>query len=197
MKLRSKLSAALWLVIAIGALYGLGYVLIGRSFVPDNFITARRADAEIAKSIVALTEASLENLEAISALDREYKFKDALALVQQELLRAEETRVKAIELASQLDKMTTATEGIVPTRARNLAVEAVGHQISLISHLVVYNDALRGLLQTLELKFLGQIRKDVKDVQTLIENMNTEAREINKLNNLFNEKMQQFDEIVN
>jgi hypothetical protein len=183
--------------VAIAALYGIGYLAIGRSFVPDNFTVARKAGADVAKSIVALTEESLKNLEAISALDRDFKFGEALVLVREELLRAEEARLKAIDLTKELDKMTTAAAGISPTKARNLAVEAVGHEVSLISHLIVYNDVLNGLLHTLELKFSGDIRYDAQDVQTLVQSMNAETREINRLNALFNQKMEEFDEVVN
>jgi len=197
MKLRSKFVSAIWLVAAIAALYGIGYFAIGRSFVPENFTAARKDGAEVAKSIVALTEESLKNLEGISALDREYKFKEALVLVQDELFRAEEARLKAIDLTKELDRMTTAVAGITPTKARNLAMEAVGHEVSLISHLIVYNDILNGLLRTLELKFSGDIRDDAQDVQKLVQNMNAETREINRLNALFNQKMEEFDRVVN
>lgn len=196
MKLRIKVASAIWLAVAIAALYGIGYLAIGRSFVPDNFTVARKADAEIAKSIVALTEESLKNLESISALDREYKFEDALVLVRQELLRTNEVRENLGELLGEIGKMTVAADGIAPAKARNLAIEAIKYQLDLVKNLNEYNAILNGLLATLEWKFAGIIKKDVADVQVSIGNMNAVGKEINKLNNLFNQKMEEFDAIV-
>ena len=185
------------LILAVLALYLIGYFLIGRSFVPVEFSDARRESAAVAKEITQLIETSLKNLEEISSQDRQYNFGQALVLVREELNRAQEARLKAIELIVGLERMGRAAQAVKPTKARNLVIEAISHELSSLSHLIVYNDILNGLLQTLEFKFSGDIRYDAEDVQNLVKNLNNEAREINDLNNLYNQKMQEFDKLVN
>jgi len=197
LKLWHNLKTSLWVVLGMGLLYLAGYLLIGQSFVPPQFTEARNKSGLIAKEIVALTEESLKNLDVISLNDRQYNFGKALSLVREELERAKNSRAKAVELTEQLDAMARGASGITPSSARNLAMQAVADELSLISNLIVYNDALNGLLQTLEFKFSGDIRYDSQDVQNLIKSMNIEAKTINDLNESFNQKMQQLDKAVN
>ena len=196
LKLNRNLKTSLWVVLGMGLLYLAGYLLIGQSFVPSQFTEARNKSGLIAKEIVTLTEESLKNLDVISLNDREYNFRKALGLVREELERAKNSRIKAVELTKQLDAMARGAAGITPLKARNLATQAIADELSLISHMIVYNDALNGLLQTLEFKFSGDIRYDSQEVQNLIQNMNNEAKEINNLNESFNQKMQQLDKMV-
>ena len=187
----------LWLVLAAAIIVAGGYLLINKKFVPPDFYEARNNSAAVAQEIVTVTETSLKNLEEISLQDRQHNFKKALSLVRQELERSKESRLKAIDLTKQLGNMTVAANEIFPTKARNLAIEAISQELNLITHLILYNETyLNGLLQTLELKFSEDIRYDSDDVQKLVKNMNNEAREINRLNNLFNEKMRGFDDLV-
>ena len=92
--------------------------------------------------------------------------------------------------------MLQSTPSIAPVKARNLAMEARSYEVSLLKKIIAYNDSLSALLQTLNYKFSGDIRYDADDVQKLIENMNDNAREINELNNLYNQRMKEFDEIT-
>ncbi|MBI4992335.1 MAG: hypothetical protein HZB99_03905 [Candidatus Harrisonbacteria bacterium] len=183
------------LALLIVAFYFTGYYLIGIGFVPDNFTEARRQGALIAKDIVKSAEESLARLSEISEADRRNRFNKALELVRAELDQAQESRKKAISLTAELDKMARSAAGIKPVKARNVVMEAVGHEVSLITHLIVYNDVLNSLLQTLVLKFSGDL-KDNTSVQALIETMNGETKEINKLNDLYNQKMKLFDDLV-
>lgn len=174
----------------------IGYYFIGGSFVPENFTRARQDSALIAKDIVSLTEESIGNLEKILKADSRYEFNSAIFMVKEELERVKNAQLKAVELTNKLDTMAKATAGITPKKARDLAIVAISNELSLISHLIVYNSILNGLLQTLELKFSGDIGYDAKEVQTLVKNMNSEAGEINNLNNLFNDKMGEFDGLI-
>lgn len=183
--------------LVLAALYLLGYYFVTKAFIPDNFTTARHQSALIAKEVVALTEESLTNLDKIALQDRQYNFGQALRLVREELERAQNSRLKAVDLTRELDGMARAAAGIKPAKLRNLAISAISNELSLISHLIVYNDILNGLLQTLEFKFSGDINYKSEEVQILIKNMNQEAKEINNLNEAFNEKMKKFDELVN
>ena len=160
-------------------LFGVGYFFVTRAVVPPNFNQTRQDAAAVAREIVALTEESIKNLDKIALEDRRYNFKKALELVREELERSKNSRQKAIDLTQALDKMAKTAVEIRPAKARNLVVDAIRGEVSLVTHLIVFNDALNGLLQTLEYKFSGDIRYDADDVQKLIQNMNKEAQEIN------------------
>ena len=196
LKWNKNTKSVLWLSLVL-AIFVLGaWYLMDQSFVPSNFQSARQEGSEISGGIVNILDESLQNLEKIAEADRNYNFSRALNLVDGELEKVNNAKQKAAELTKVLDKMARAVQEITPAKARTLALEAVSSEISLISHLMIYNDTLTGLLKTLQYKFSGDIRYDAKDVQTLVESLNKETREINALNDLFNEKMREFDEVV-
>ena len=167
-----------------------------QSFVPPDFETARRESVQIAKVIVENNENSIKNLKEISLYDQRQLYEYALILVRQELDRARDSRSKSVDLAEKLNTMSGSTAGIQPRKARNLVLSAISDELALISRLIVYNDLLQSLLQSLDYKFSGDIRYDAGEVQILIRNMNLQAEEVNGLNNAFNEKMRRFDEVA-
>jgi len=192
-----KYQWGLGLILIVGVLVaGAWYLMVTNVFVPEGFERSRQNSVFIAKNIVDLTEESLNNLNAIAEADKEYKFKIALILVREELDRITDAKVKASELTQELTEMSLAAAAIKPTRAKDLAVDAITHELNLIAELLIYNDSLHALLQTLEYKFSGDIRYDSDDVQKLVTNINQRTREVNKLNELFKEKMAEFDKIV-
>ena len=186
----------LGVLVLSAASYGI-YYWISASSVPQSFNDARSEGALISSQIVALLGDSLKGLETISEEDRNYNFSKAFDLVLDELNRTKIAREKALDLSSALDKMARAVKDISPTKARNIAMQAVSQEVSLIGNLVVYNDTLRGLLETLRYKFSGDIRYDADDVQKLIVSLNKKAKEITSLNDSFNGIMGEFDKLVN
>lgn len=193
MKKTAKIIFGILVLSAIS--YGL-YYWANTSFVPQSFSDARREGASISSEIVGLLGDSLKGLEKISEYDKNYHFSAALDLVLLELERTKTAREKAIELSSELDRMARSVQDISPTKAKNIAMRAVSQEVSLIGHLVVYNDILRGLLETLRYKFSGDIRYGVDDVQKLIVSLNKEGKEVNSLNDSFNAIMGEFDILV-
>ena len=77
-----------------------------------------------------------------------------------------------------------------------MALEAVSQGVTLIGHLNNYNVFLSSLLETLKLKFSGDIRYDNQTVQGLISNMNDEKDVINTITESLNQKLQEFDKAV-
>ena len=193
-RIKKDTKIALIILLAVIAIYFLVQYVVASVFVPDNFMEARKSSAAVSAEIISVLDESLKTLQTISEHDQNYAFSPALKLVSAEIDRTKESKKKATELTLALDKMARAVPEISPSKARNLAVEAVSSAIALISHLVIYNDSLNGLLDTLRYKFSGDIRYDAKDVQIMVQNMNREAKEINALNDLFNQKMREFDE---
>ncbi len=177
-------------------LYGAGYLLLSKVVLPQDFTDARIRAAKQAEELVLMLNESSKNLNLIAQSDRDFEFNKALSLTDEELLRAKQTREKAGEINNELVTMLQSTPSIAPVKARNLAMEAMSYEVSLLKKIIAYNDSLSALLQTLNYKFSGDIRYDADDVQKLIENMNDNAREINELNNLYNQRMKEFDEIT-
>jgi len=187
-------------LLVISVLGGLGYLLFssGESFVPENFVKAREKSAIMAAELVSDLDLSLQSLAKISEEDKNGRFSSALRLVEQEIEKIEKAKATAMELSNELINMTQAIQGIKPIAARNLALEAVSQETSLLMRLNNYlNSSFNPLLETLGLKFYGDIRYDSGDVQVLIENMNREAGEINSINNSFNQKLKEFDSAIN
>ena len=187
-------------LLVISVLGGLGYLLFssGESFVPENFVKAREKSAIIAAELVSDLDLSLHSLAKISEEDKNGRFSSALGLVEQEIEKIEKAKAMAMELSNELINMTHAIQGIKPIAARNLALEAVSQETSLLMRLNNYlNSSFNPLLETLRLKFYGDIRYDSGDVQVLIENMNKEASEINSISNSFNQKFKEFDSVIN
>ena len=193
---RKHIRAVLWSSLVLVLVVVGIYFILNKKFVPSQFTQARQDSAQVAKDIVILTEASIQNLDVIALRDRQFRFKEALLLVEDEFSRAQDSRGKAIKLTQNLAVMARSAAGITPKRARDLAIEAISSELSLITHLIVYNDVLNSLLKTLEFKFSGDIRYDSEEVQNLVKNMNQEAREVNTLNELFNQKMREFDGVA-
>ena len=177
-------------------LYGAGYLLLSKVVLPQDFTDARIRAAKQAEELVLMLNESSKNLNLIAQSDRDFEFNKALSLTDEELLRAKQTKKKAGEINNELVTMLQSTPSISPVKARNLAMEAMSYEVSLLKKIIAYNDSLSALLQTLNYKFSGDIRYDADDVQKLIENMNDNAREINELNNLYNQRMKEFDEIT-
>lgn len=196
LRIKKDTKIALVILLVVIAIYFLVQYVVASVFVPDNFTEARKSSAAVSAEIISVLDESLKTLQTISEHDQNYAFSQALKLVSAEIDRTKESKKKATELTLALDKMARAVPEISPSKARNLAVEAVSSAVALISRLVIYNDSLNGLLETLRYKFSGDIRYDAKDVQVMVQNMNREAKEINALNDLFNQKMREFDEVV-
>ncbi|MHB9019647.1 MAG: hypothetical protein ACYC3G_02090 [Minisyncoccota bacterium] len=186
-------------LIVISILGGLGYLAwnSGESFVPENFIEAREKSSGIASELVVLLDSSVKNLDKISVEDRAGRFSSALELVEQETEKIEKVRTLALELSSELNSMAQAVQGIEPVNAKNIALEAVTQEVSLIGHLINYNAYFAGLLSTLKMKFVDDNKYDSSDVQNFINNMNKEKDEVNSINGSFNQKLREFDSAIN
>lgn len=194
---RNLINTILALII-ISAIGGLGYYFFGgeKSYVPVGFIDAREQSSELASQLVSDLSLSLDNLNKIESADRNSKFALASDLVNKEIFKIEAIKNKALDLSVQLTNMAQAVQGIKPVEARALALEAVSQGVTLIGHLNNYNVFLSSLLETLKLKFSGDIRYDNQTVQGLINNMNSEKDIINGITQTLNLNLQNFDQAL-
>ena len=196
MKLRLVVLAAM-VVVGLGTYFLVAFFAQPERGIPSEFSEARGRGAELARIIVSLSETSLKNLEEISRYDEEGKKAEALILISQEVIRNRSIREEALRLSSQLEKMARYLSDISPERARILATEAVSSEVALVGRLLVYNELLLRLFETLKDKLEKPSLAANGRVQTLVEKINEEGRAINEFNRKFVQSLADFDAIVN
>lgn len=194
MKLRSRPTAALitFLVLFAGgyALYRL--VLASHGKAPEEFASARAEGALVAQTIVTLSNEVSGALQAISTLDKERRYEEALAAVTALSEKNENMREQAIRLSQEMEKMARALPQIESVEARDIALESINNRIELITRLISYNDGVMRLLNELRLKFSGA-HFTGEDVAGLINQINLEVAAINDFNTRATEAMDRFD----
>jgi len=198
MKTRSSAPAIIisWIVIALIAAVFIFYFSETKSFIPENFIQSRSESSVLASELVAILDSSVKSLDKISEEDKNGRFSSALKLVEAESKNVDAAREKAVELAAKLEVMALSVQDIRPSNAKDLALEAVTKEVSLLSHLLNYNTYFNDLLKNLKMKFSGDTNYDGDDVKTSIAKMNEEASEINIINEAFNQKLKEFDSVL-
>lgn len=197
MRLTKNAKNVLTLTVLAIALYAAGSLLVEKTFVPQNFTEARATSAKTAGELMTILATSQENLGKISELHQKGQFPAALALVQSELENGKLSLAKSQQLAAELNDMSNTATAITPTKARNLAVEAMRSEVELMGELIIYNQSFNALLTNLQLKFSGAITTDNSaEIQKQIELMNLTGKEINGLNETFNQKMAEFDRLT-
>ena len=122
----------------------------GRPSVPADFSEARLQGAAIAKNIVAISNNVYDDLAKISQFDQGGDTAQALIVISNQLIQNRQHQEEIIKLASQLEIMARNLENIRPASARQLATEAVGSEVALVSRLVGYNDLLKQLFEILQ-----------------------------------------------
>jgi hypothetical protein len=161
--------------------------------VPGEFMQARQEASLVAKDIVSMSKDSAQHVTKISALNNDQKYPEALALVKEEIARNREIRDKAIALSSYLQTMTMNVSSISPRGSAEAALEAVSTEVTLIGHLLTYNDYLNQLLEIARGKITGDSQVSSQEVSDLVKKINDESVVVNILNEKFNDKMAVFD----
>ncbi|MBU6142322.1 hypothetical protein KGO95_04455 [Patescibacteria group bacterium] len=173
------------------------YMLVGRVFVPANFIESRAAATVTSRQIMTLINNSLATLSDIDQLDQSHDYTKALPLVNQEIATSTQSIALAQTFASQIDAMDNATLGITPDNVKAVAVNAIKDQmIPLIQSLIAYNTSFKAMLSDLKLKFSGDPHYDPADFQTQLDTLNKAVNDINTYNTSYNQQMTQFDSMT-
>jgi hypothetical protein len=171
---------------------------IGRLFfvetriIPSDFLKAHKEANQIANDIVSLLNSNKKDLELIEKLNKDGDFPKALVVISRALQDNQEAYSKAINLSRHLEIMAGSLISIQPSSLRQVALEAISTEITLISRLLQYNDYLKQIFELLRLKFSGESKED-NNLRLLIEKANNEARIINDLNKKFNDLMVRFN----
>lgn len=195
--MRIKKSIIFWVTLVL-FLVGVGTKLFFFQpvFVSKDFVDARQNSINVSQVIVRLSADSLVNLSHIGLLDKEGKTKEALDLVDKAIENNRQAREQAVKLSAYLEVMSKNLPTLSPWRARDLATEALGYEVSLINHLITYNDRLNQLFKTLEDKFNNKGSNVEVQIAFLLNRINEEGDSINILNRKFNDTMIKFDKLT-
>jgi hypothetical protein len=194
--MKKSAKTIVWSVILIILAYFLvRYIIIGPKSVPEVFGASRAGGAKLALEIAALSEESVEKLAEISRKDRDFDFIGAKIIIAQEILRNKELKNKALALSNQLAKMAQNLSGIQPRRGRELAAEAIGYEVAMVSRLIAYNGKAEEIFELLKAKYEGGEFYPNSEVNKYIDELNATARTVNTFNKAFEETLKKFDEV--
>jgi hypothetical protein len=190
---RSKTIVGFLAIMAVG--YGVITLWQHRNGIPQNFTEARQQGAVIAQQIVDLSNQSTADLQKVNDYDKQGDYTDALTLTTQIVTQSQELRDKAVELSNQVSAMTRSLSNISSFDAQQAALESISSRLALINQLVNYSGDLGKLLDVLQNHFTGKTWSNT-DVQTLVNQINTDVNAINNYNTQANRSMNAFDKIV-
>ncbi len=163
-----------------------------KSGVSKDFTQAREQGALIAQNIVTLSDQSTQDLAQVNDLDKSGKYTDALILTTNIVTKNQNLHDEAISLSDQIETMATSLPSISSSDARQAALDAISSRLALVSELVNYSQDLNKLLVTLQGHFTGTTVQP-GDVQTIVNQINTDVNAINNFNDQAQQSMVRFD----
>lgn len=183
---------AAFVAIAVSAV---GFLLDATS-APKEFFVSRSQGAAIAETLQQLTRQSLSRIAQIAEYDQSRNANAALLLISQEINEHTKSQELAAELASQMEVMARLMPSINPESAREDATEGISAGLALVSRLVTYNNLIRELFGVLQQKLVDEKNTAIFDgrVNSLIDEINTQAKAINEFNRRLNDAMAEFDD---
>lgn len=193
-KVPRKVRLFVILLIMFFLAYFVGRFLLAQTkTVPGDFMQARQEASLVAQDIVGMSKESAKHIGDISTLNNERKYPEALELVKQEIERNRQIRDKAIALSGHLQTMTVNVSAIEPKVSAQTALEAVSTEVTLIGHLLTYNDYLNQLLVAIKGQITGDGDVSPETIADLVKKINDESIVVNVMNDKFNEQMTKFD----
>ncbi len=190
---RIKIFIAL-IVVVLGGYIANSQLGFSSNGVPHDFKEARLQGGIIAQDIVNISNHMSEQLAMINKLDSEGNLAEALNQTTALLQETDAVKNRAIELSTELEKMTGALATIKSPEARTAALESISNRLALISRLLSYNTYLAQLLTTLRDRFTGMSTN--MRVATIIAQINAEVNAINNFNREAGQAMDRFDKIT-
>ncbi len=187
---RTKIFAVFLALIAIGA--ALAWFSNRKGGVPKDFTQAREQGAIIAQNIVDLSNQSTDDLKKVNALDKSGSYTDALVLTTDIITRNRTLHDQAFSLSGQIEAMAKSLPDISSADARQAALDAISSRLALVSELINYSGDLEKLLVTLQGHFTGASIKP-GDVQTIVDQINTDVNAVNNFNGEAQQAMVRFD----
>jgi hypothetical protein len=165
------------------------------SGVPKGFTDARQQGALIAQNIVDLSNQSTNDLTQVNALDKSGDYTDALVITTNIITKNQNLHDQAVSLSDQIETMAKSLPDISSDEARQDALNAISSRLALVTELINYSGDLEKLLVTLQGHFTGASIKP-GDVQTIVDQINTDVNAINNFNSQAQQSMVKFDAIT-
>ncbi len=193
--MRKPVKTAVWAIIAIVfGYFFLRFIFVGPKVVPAEFTAARGNTALLAAEIGLLSNATIGRLDDIRKLDKEFDYNNALVLISGELIKNKELSAKATALANELSNLARSLVSVRPAKARELAAEAIGYEVAMVSRLINYNNVLKELFELLRLKYTWRAFNVDEKANSLVDEINNGARAINSYNEAASATLAKFDE---
>lgn len=187
---KAKIIFVFLTLIAVGALTA--WFSSEKSSVPKDFTNARQQGALIAQDIVDLSDQSTSDLSQVNDLDKSGNYTEALSLTTNIISKNQTLHDQAVSLSTQVETMAKSLPNISSSEAQQAALDAISSRLALVSELINYSGDLNKLLVTLQGHFTGTSIKP-GDVQSIVDQINTDVNAINNFNNQAQQSMLQFD----
>lgn len=189
---RTKIIAAFIILVAVG--YGLVLFWQSQNGVPASFTAARTQGAIIAQTIVNDSNSSTAALAAINQYDQEGDYTDALASTTALIEQSAGLRNEAVQLAAQVQQMSTDIPNIKSSDAQQAAVQSMTDRLAVINELITYSNDLDHLLTVLQARFSGTPQPN-GTVASIVQQINADVNLINNFNAQAGQAMDKFDSI--
>jgi hypothetical protein len=189
---RTKIIAAFIILVAVG--YGLVLFWQSQNGVPASFTAARIQGAIIAQTIVNDSNQSTDELNAINKYDQEGDYTDALASTTALINQSAGLRNEAVQLAAQVQQMSTDIPNIKSSDAQQAAVQSMTNRLAVINELITYSNDLDHLLAVLQSRFSGTPQPNT-EVANIVSQINADVNMINNFNTNAGQAMDKFDSI--
>ena len=190
---RAKIVAVFIVIVAFG-IAGAWFFNKGNQ-IPQNFTDARAQANTISQNIVTISDRSTAELQQVNAYDDKGDYTNALTLTTSIVTQSQDLRGQAIALSDQIATMTRSLTSLSSLDAQQAALESISSRLALVSELVNYSDDLGKLLTTLQGHFTGKAIHQ-GDVQTLVDQINTDVNAINNFNSQATQAMVKFDSLT-
>jgi hypothetical protein len=190
---QTKIIIVFLALIGIGA--GTAWFSSRKNGVPADFTAARQQGALIAQNIVDLSNQSTNDLTKVNTMDKSGDYTNALVLTTNIITKNQSLHDQAVSLSDQIEAMAKSLPDISSSDARQAALDAISSRLALVSELINYSGDLEHLLVTLQGHFIGA-KITPGDVQTIVDQINTDVNAINNFNGQAQQSMVQFDTLT-
>jgi flagellar basal body-associated protein FliL len=190
---RAKIVAVFIIIVAIGIAGAWFFNRENR--IPQGFTDARVQANTISQKIVDISDRSTTELQQVNTDDNKGNYTDALTLTTSIVTQSQDLRDQAIALSDQIATMTRSLTSLSSLDAQQAALESISSRLALVSELVNYSGDLGKLLATLQGHFTGTSIKP-GDVETLVNQINTDVNAINNFNDQATQAMVKFDSLT-
>lgn len=168
-----------------------------RGYVPRAFTEARVQGGDASAQIVSISQESISSLASIQTDETAGNGLAGLKTILYEINQNGIARNAAVDLSKNLEVMAQNLNQVSPTGATKVGLEAILDESQIVNKLISYNADSYNLLELLRSRLEGnQSQANETEVKKTIETMNSEAKQINDLNNQYKTLMGEFDKLA-